>query len=220
LGARVQTVFFAMSERMMVPVWYKEDKFLHRLVYGFFRFGALNIVAELIAFDTSTSHESGVKRYMDLMQLLGLIAALLLSLSIAPLTALGAWGAADTDASKGAVSALLLVFFLSAVNLIMVSFNTVFCLAFKNKNHAYHAIVNYPVFGVPILASIMSFVCLLWWFVSYVFLVLPAAFFWALVGLCAFFVAAGVPIWGALFAFLLKEAKAEPAAAAPPHHGE
>jgi hypothetical protein len=195
---------------LLVPTWYNKDKLLHRLVLGFFRYGALNVVAELIAFDTSTSHESGVKRYMDLMQLLGLIAALLLSLSIAPLTALGGWGATNTDTSKGAVSALLLVFFLSAANLIMVSFNTVFCLAFKNKDHAYHAIVNYPVFGVPVLASVTSFICLLWWFVSYVFLALPAEFGWALVGLCSFFVLAGVPIWGALFAFLLKEAKTEP----------
>ena len=79
----------------------------------------------------------------------------------------------------------------------------------------YYAIVNFPVFGVPVLASLMSFICLLWWFVSYVFLALPAAFGWALVGLCSFFVVAGVPIWGALFAFLLREAEAkvEPAAA-------
>ena len=69
-----------LAGRMIVPEWYNKDKILHRLIHGFFRFGTLNVVAELIALDTSNSHENGVKRYMDLMQLLGLIAALLLSL--------------------------------------------------------------------------------------------------------------------------------------------
>lgn len=214
-----------MSSANRFPDWYWGDIKVHegtppgdapllrRVIYNFFRYGALNIVAELVTLDTSTNHEDGVKRYMELLQLLGLVAALLLGLSIAPLTALGDWGAANSGTSQGAVSALLLVFFLSAANLIMVSFNTIFCLAFKNKADATYAIVNFPVFGVPVLASITSFVCLLWWFVSYTFLALPAAFGWALVGLCAFMAVAGVPIWGALFAYLLQKAAADAAPA-------
>ena len=197
-----------------LPVWAKS--WAGGVLYNFLRFGMLNIIAEHVTNDTNGKHhEEGIRRYIDLMNLLGVVSALLLSVATAPLTTLNTWGisypsiAGRDQTVRAAIASLVLLFLACVANLLMVAVNTVFFLSIKDKDAAYTEIRTFPLFGVPIVAAICQFVCLLWFFCCYLFIIADAVFGYAAVGLCAALVIVGVPIWSAMFC--LRLARAAPA---------
>ena len=187
-----------------MPPWAKSR--IGGFVYSFLRFGMLNIVAEHVTNDSNgRHHEEGIKRYIDLMNLLGLIAALLLSVATAPLVTLNDWNVADPGISgrdvtvRSAVVALIFLFMACVANLLMVSINTVFFLSFKDKDAAYMEIRTFPLFGVPIVCAIAQFICLSWWFCSYLYITTDPLFGKVAVGLVASVALVGIPIWSTMF---------------------
>ena len=100
---------------------------------------------------------------------------------------------------RSAVVALVFLFMACVVNLLMVSINTVFFLSFKDKDAAYREIRTFPLFGVPIVTAIAQFICLFWWFCSYLFIMTEQLFGQLDVGIVVFIALVGIPIWLTMF---------------------